>query len=458
MNPLTAVEFLLCGVAFAQSRFRKQIGALIAVLASIKLVSFIGFDLKLDQMLFKEALDSSTQPNRMAPHTALNFLMMGLTFLFFDTRIRNKLRLSDFIAMPPLLIALTSLVGYLYASAGLTQVGEFIPIAFHTALTFIVLSIAVIVHDRANGLISIFEHQNPAAQVGKKILPLVFLLPVVLGWLRAIAEQRGIVTAQHGVALMALAWSILGTLGLWFAIRAINDREQMVQDTLKRESDGKLNRLKRFFPPTIAEMIVSGEIEDPFKWRRTDITVIFIDIRGFTPFSEQGEPEEVMGMLQTYYSTVAKIAQKYHGTIGHLAGDGVMIFFNAPIEVENPQKKAVEMALEVRQELAEIWKKYRFDDLELDFGAGIASGFTTIGGIGAEGFWDYTVIGTPTNVAARLCSAAKEGQILVSRRFLSSIEDSAHAEPVGTLELKGIQRPVNAFNITGVKDAAVGIA
>lgn len=457
MNPLTATEFILCGVALlVPGRWRSVLGGVIAGLALAKLVSFLGYDLRVDRLLFAEGLEHGIRPNRMAPHTALNFFFAGLAFAFFDRSFKHRYMLRDFLVIPVILVALTGAVGYLYTSTGLTQVGNFIPIAFNTTVTFIVLGFSVMLWNHHDGLFGVFFRANPSAVVGLKLLPYVLLFPVVLGWIRIQGEHRGLMTAEYGVAVMAIAWAVGGTVILWILVNKLNGLEETLEVTLKKEAEGKLSRLKKFFPPSIAAMIASGEIEDPFRWRRSDITIIFIDIRGFTPFSERGEPEEVMQMLQTYYSTVARIAQKHHGTIGSVAGDGVMIFFNEPVNVENPQLKAVQMALEIRRELAEIWSRYSMEDLELDFGAGIASGYNTIGGIGAEGFWDYTVIGTATNVASRLCSVAKEGQILVSRRFLSSVDINVDTERVGELELKGLHRPVEAFNIRGIREAEAG--
>jgi len=132
-----------------------------------------------------------------------------------------------------------------------------------------------------------------------------------------------------------------------------------------------------------------------------------------------------------------------------------MIFLNDPLPVENPQALAVKMSLEIREELNQLCNRWRTKDIDLNFGAGIASGFTTIGGIGAEGFWDYTVIGTATNVASRLCHAAKEGQILISHRFLNSVAENIDVELIGSLNLKGIHVPVSTYNVLKEKNKEV---
>jgi class 3 adenylate cyclase len=147
---------------------------------------------------------------------------------------------------------------------------------------------------------------------------------------------------------------------------------------------------------------------------------------------------------------VGKVVQRYAGTVGHIAGDGIMVFLNDPIEIPNPQEKGVLMALELRDMMNAL--KMRWDELEypLGFGAGLASGFATIGGVGAEGCWDYSIFGTVTNTSSRLCNRAQEGQILISKRYLSVLGDAFLVEPVGDLALKGLNRSVTTFNVIGL--------
>ncbi len=452
MNPLTAVCFVLCGLAaFFADPIRRILGGVIFVLAFLKLMSFFGFDFHVDQVLFSQALEARADiPNRMAPLTTINFLLMGLVFVFFETRWKGPYPLSNFLLIPVFFIAVVGAIGYSMAALGLTQLGSFIPMAFNTTLVFIGLCFCIWFMFGEQGLLGVFLKNTPASRVGLRLLPAVLLAPVVLGYLGTLGQDHEVIRAENALALMAVSWTVIGFVILWLTTSAIHRLEENLETTNRKEAESRIGRLKKFFPPSIAEMIASGKIEDPFKWRREDITVIFIDIRGFTQFSESEDPDEVMQMLQTYYTTVAKIAQKHQGTIGHLAGDGVMIFFNAPVAIENPQLKAVRMALEMREELQKTWQKFRYHEQNLDFGAGIASGFTTIGGIGEEGFWDYTVIGSTSNVASRLCNAAHDGQILVSRRFLAKLGAPTEAEALGPLELKGIPKPVDAFNIKNV--------
>lgn len=212
----------------------------------------------------------------------------------------------------------------------------------------------------------------------------------------------------------------------------------------------RLSRLKRFFSPNLVELIVTGGTEDPMRTHRREITVVFLDLRGFTALTESAEPEEVIGVLHQYHADMGKLILKHEGTIEHFAGDGIMIFFNDPAPVRNPAEHAVRMALEMQGTFAQLAVGWHKRGYELGMGIGIAQGFATIGAIGFEGRWDYGAIGSVTNFAARLCAEAKGGQILVSQRVFGCIEEMVQAEPVGELALKGFHRPVPAFNVLGM--------
>src|SRR6266542_4019525 len=214
----------------------------------------------------------------------------------------------------------------------------------------------------------------------------------------------------------------------------------------------RLGRLKRFFSPQLAELIVAGNAEDPLKSHRREVTVVFLDLRGFTAFAESAEPEEVMTVLREYHAQMGQLIMAHEGTLERFTGDGMMIFFNDPVPVPDPAQRAVRMAVTLRQrvgELATSWRKRGFD---LDFGIGIAQGYATIGAIGFEGRWDYGAIGTVTNLAARLCGEAKPGQLLVPQRMLGMVEELVEAEAVGELGLKGFSKPVSAFNVIGLRE------
>jgi adenylate cyclase len=213
----------------------------------------------------------------------------------------------------------------------------------------------------------------------------------------------------------------------------------------------RLERLKRFFSPQLAELIVAGGAEDPLKTHRSEITVVFLDLRGFTSFAETAEPEEVMGVLRDYHTEMGKLILDHEGTLERFTGDGMMIFFNDPVPVENAAERAIRMSLAMKDRVGELTAKWRKLSYDLGLGVGIAQGYATIGAIGFEGRLDYGAIGTVTNLASRLCGEAKPGQILISKRLLATVEDLVEAELVGELALKGFHRPVTAYNIVGLK-------
>jgi adenylate cyclase len=245
--------------------------------------------------------------------------------------------------------------------------------------------------------------------------------------------------------LLARVRSLLRIKQLHDELNALNrSLEQRVQEQVAQLE--RLGRLKRFFSPQLAELIVTGGAEDPLRTHRRQITVVFLDLRGFTAFAETAEPEEVMDVLREYHAAMGELILAHEGTLERFTGDGMMVFFNDPLPVPDPGERALGMALAMRERVTQLtagWKKRGWD---LGVGVGIAQGYATIGAIGFEGRWDYGAIGTVTNLAARLCGEAKAGQVLISQRLLGTVEDLVECEPVGELMLKGFQRPVTAFN------------
>jgi adenylate cyclase len=209
----------------------------------------------------------------------------------------------------------------------------------------------------------------------------------------------------------------------------------------------RMGRLRRFLPPQVADLIVASGTEKQLESHRREITALFCDLRGFTGFSESSDPEDVMALLAEYHAAIGTTINKYSGTLERYAGDGVMVIFNDPVPVENPALQAVLMALDMRSAIEALMEKWRLLGHDIGFGIGIAHGFATLGTIGFEGRRDYAAIGTVSNVASRLCDEAKPGQILISARVLLAVDKAVTVEPVGEFELKGIRRPMAAFNV-----------
>ncbi len=225
-------------------------------------------------------------------------------------------------------------------------------------------------------------------------------------------------------------------------------RVKSYYDTVQRQRQ----ELSRFFSPAIADLITSDEGQRMLDGHRRSVTVVFCDFRGFTQFSETAEPEEVLSVLRAYHRAMGELITEHGGTLEHFEGDGMMVFFNDPIEMPGHEVRAVRMAIAMRDRFAELavpWKKKGYD---LGLGFGVAVGYATLGRIGYEGRYDYAAIGNVTILASRLSGRASAGQILVSQRLNAEIEGHIETAPIGELELKGMSRPVPAFSVIRAKD------
>jgi class 3 adenylate cyclase len=208
-------------------------------------------------------------------------------------------------------------------------------------------------------------------------------------------------------------------------------------------------KIARFLPRNLADMIVSGEHEDFLKGHRREITVVFIDLRGFTAFVEETDPEEVITILREYQTAMGHLISEYGGTLERFIGDAVMVYFNDPLPCQHHAQQAVKMAIAMRQTFDSLQDEWKKRGIQLGAGIGIATGYATIGAVGFEDRLDYAAIGPVTNLAARLCSEAQHGQILVSDRVLSLVKELI-VQPIGDLDLKGIHRPVAVSQVLGM--------
>jgi len=212
-----------------------------------------------------------------------------------------------------------------------------------------------------------------------------------------------------------------------------------------------VGRLRRFLSPQLADLIVSSGNETALESHRREVAVLFCDLRGFTTFSANNEPEEIMRVLGAYHGALGQLIFDAGGTLERFAGDGMMVFFNDPIPSEDYAARAVRLAVDMRNQATEMaigWQKRGYD---LGFGVGIAQGHATLGRVGFEGRFDYAAIGPVTNLASRLCDEAQAGQILINQRLYGTLEDLVEVEPAGELTLKGFAAPVPAFNVVALR-------
>lgn len=211
----------------------------------------------------------------------------------------------------------------------------------------------------------------------------------------------------------------------------------------------RIGRLQRFLAPQVAQMIASSDSSDSLlASHRREITVVMCDLRGFTSFTEITEPEEVMAVLGEYHECLGELIFQYEGTLERFAGDGILILFNDPIPCADHTERAVRLALDMRDEaVSKLAKQWRGRGHDLGFGIGIAVGYATLGQVGFTQRREYTAIGSVINLASRLCDEAKPGQIVVSQRVLTAVEQSVEAASLGEMNLKGFKKPMAAYDI-----------
>jgi class 3 adenylate cyclase len=262
-------------------------------------------------------------------------------------------------------------------------------------------------------------------------------------YLRAPLRQDSISAAIGGL--------VQGTIGAEFVDLAAWNREleRRVADQV-RELE-RVGRLKRFLAPQIAELIISSGDEKILESHRREITLVACDLRGFTAFSETAAPEDVMAVLLEYQSGLGTLVDKFEGTVERFTGDGIMVWFNDPLPCADPCARAARMGIEMRDCVSALADRWRKLDHDLGFAIGMAHGYATLGRIGFERRFDYAAVGMVVNLAARLCSEAKDGQILIDSRVRAAVEDFATMEAIGDLTLKGFNRQVKAFNLMCVQ-------
>lgn len=239
-----------------------------------------------------------------------------------------------------------------------------------------------------------------------------------------------------------------------------NKSEQLstLNETLEArvtEQAAELNRhgqLRNFLPDKIADAVLSDQGSDLLKSHRRNIAAVFCDLRRFTSFSENAEPEEVILVLQQFHEETSRIVAEHDGTIVSRVGDGVLIVLNDPIPIEEPVARAVRLGRDLRttlRGLSQQWQEYEFD---VGFGIGISYGYATLGTVGTDNYQNYTAIGTVVNVASRLSDMADDDEVLVTQRVKKEASDGFKFELKDKLALKGIARTINVFKLMDYPD------
>ena len=292
-----------------------------------------------------------------------------------------------------------------------------------------------------------------------RVQPATALLPVILVTsLDAHAERvKGLEAGADDFLSKPVNWEeLFARVRSLLRVKSLQDELKELNQKLERRvieqvaQLHRLSRLKRFFSGPVAEAIIAGG-EELLEPHRREITAVFLDLRGFTAFTDRADPDEVVELLRAYHATLGRTVGEFGGTLEHFAGDGVMIFFNDPLPVDKPAERAVRMALSLMQAytpIAEAWAKLGH---EVGLGIGIAQGNATLGVIGFEERWEYAAIGNVPNLAARLCGVAHAGEVILDAQTEQDIGHMAETEAIGPLTLRGFQQPIAAFRLKSLK-------
>ena len=217
---------------------------------------------------------------------------------------------------------------------------------------------------------------------------------------------------------------------------------------IAQEQKERIARLKRFLAPQVADLVDRTGDDSMLEGRRTQVVVVFCDLRGFTSFSAGVTPEEVMSVLSEYYEVLGRAITTFAATLISFSGDGLMVLVNAPVPVEEPALRAVDLAMEMQRSVQELSACWRARGFQIGFGVGLASGSATVGRIGYESRFDYTAIGSVVNLAARLCASAADREILMDAKVAEAIRDRRPLKGLGNRPLKGYDEAMPVFGIS----------
>ena len=215
---------------------------------------------------------------------------------------------------------------------------------------------------------------------------------------------------------------------------------------VSRQKSERIDRLKRFLAPQVAELVEHSD-QRLLDGQRREVVAIFGDLRGFTGFSARAEPDAVMAVLGEYYAAVGAVITRHEATLIRLAGDGVMVLVNAPVACENPAHRGLRLATDMQEVVQSLASGWRARGYGMGFGVGIAMGPATVGTVGYEGRLDYTAIGSVVNLASRLCALADDTQILVDAVIAERAKGSVALVPLGKRIIKGYDHALQVFAV-----------
>ncbi|HIE53384.1 MAG TPA: adenylate/guanylate cyclase domain-containing protein [Armatimonadetes bacterium] len=303
-----------------------------------------------------------------------------------------------------------------------------------------------------------FLRQPPKGFTYGLVLLLAFLLAFAWGRMENLWAERlsflaalalvglgGQLAFRHGwlLDLMPLWGVTLLTYGGHLSLSLVVERLRRQQVT---EMFGK------YLPRPVADWLVKHPESLRLGGERQEITILFADIRGFTTLAEARDPEEVVDLLNDYFNAVGRVIQQYEGLIYKFVGDEVMVLFNTPRPQEDHVLRAVQVGLDMQAAVAQLrqrWQKQGRPDLHI--GVGITRGPVVVGNVGFEDHLDYTAIGDPVNLAARLCGSAEPDQVLVDEQVYEVIRQRVVAKDLGTIPIKGKTEAVRVYAVGKIK-------
>ncbi len=217
----------------------------------------------------------------------------------------------------------------------------------------------------------------------------------------------------------------------------------------------RLIELRQFLPRAVASVVMNQGRANVLSPRKLEVTVCCFDLRGFTSYSESVDPGELMAMLEDYYRIVGETVEAHAGTVERFAGDGMVAFFNAPIALDAPELQALRACLDVQHGFKRVRAHWPAPAQALGLGIGVATGTASAGAVGYGEHWQYAAIGTVTNLSARLCSQAADGEVLVPAPCLARV-NGVKSQSLGLKPIRGLTQRVDVHNVFGLSDGQVG--